>query len=416
VAPTVTAALPEQAAQSAAATPSATNMSLNGLSGWSVPSDWGSAWRPKLAAAKAGTGLAVAALVGDSIGYGYWASNLNSTSWPELLRTSLIAVGGNGGSGFQGQVHSPSVMYNPNSGVPDYYKTVPSNIWTQTGTWSPLATPWVYGPGTGSLMANSNGAQLSSTFVGSKLGIWYYDSGGAFTVKIDGTTVGTITPGVTNLVKHVGFAAPGGAVTSHSWSIAATVVSGTGIGSVICGVEGLADKGVRFDNFSFPGLYAGFVNNSDSPYLSGTFFGGWQNPADLLIYELGINDMGGADPAYPNGTPPDIWAANVQSYLNGVMNTTYGGDARGQTDLLLLFPITNLTGDKHALYNQYKARAVGIADINAMFRTSWNAWQKAGYAGNQADPTKSGNDYNHPSDAGHAFVANQLKPLITALA
>ena len=403
-------------------TVSATNTGLNGLTGWVVPTDWGGYWRAKLAAAKSGRGSAVCALAGDSVGYGYWASNLTSTSWFELLRTKLTNLAGNAGSGFQSQTHSPSVMYNPKSGVPDYYKSVPGNVWTQSAGWTPQVPPYIYGPGGGALMATANGATIFNYVFGSTLGIWYYDGGADFSVQIDGQTVGTVRVGTSYQPVHVAFAVPGGRLDVHSWQITGNYSTSTSRGSTIVGVEGLAPTGVRLDNFSFPGLFSRAYANQDAQ-RSGTYAGGWRNPADLIIYDLGGNDISGQDPNYPGGTPADVWAENVQTYLDGVMNTTYGGSATGQTDVVLLFPVANVGADTNRLYLQYKTRALGVAqsygaallDLNAMFHGSWNAWYQAGFAGNQGDPTRSGTDLNHPSDAGSVFIANQLAALLTPL-
>ncbi|MHA3702945.1 SGNH/GDSL hydrolase family protein [Jatrophihabitans sp. YIM 134969] len=404
-----------------APTVSATNTALDGLSGWDVPKDWGGYWRAKLQAAKAGNGTAVCALAGDSVGFGYWSSNLFATSWFEQLRTKLTAVGGNGGSGFQSQAHTPSVIYNPNSGVPAYYRSVPGNVWSESAGWTPQVPPYIYGPGGGALMAKTNGATVSNYVVGSKLGVWYYDGGANFTVTIDGVKVGTVKVGTSYGPAHVVFDVPNGKVDVHSWTITGNYNATTGRGTSVIGVEGLSATGVRLDNFSFPGLFSRAYANQDDA-RSGTYAGGWRNPADLVIYELGGNDLSGQDPSYPDGTPPDVWAANVQTYLDGVMSNTYGGDATGQTDVVLLFTVANFGGDLHRLYSAYKSRALGIAqtygaallDLNAMFHGSWNAWYKAGYAGNQSDPTRSGTDLNHPSDAGATFIANQLAALVVS--
>jgi hypothetical protein len=401
---------------------SATNSALNGLTGWVVPTDWGSSWRAKLNAASAGQALAVAAVLGDSNSFGYWASDLAQTSWVERLRAMLASVAGNGGSGFQSQARSSTVMYNPNAGVPSYYKSVAANVWAQSAGWRASPVPHNYGPGAGSLEATVAGASVSNFIIGSQLGIWYYDGGADFTVQIDGQTVATVTVGTSNLPIHSVFDVPGGVVGIHSWKIIAGYNATTAVGTTICGVEGLAPTGVRIDNFAFPGLSSAFWNNTDQPVGSGTYAGGFRNPADLVIYELGGIDMVSST-AYAKGMPADTWAQNVESYLAGVMNNTFGGDARGLTDVLFLFPIANSTADVNRLFLQYKARSIGIAqsygaallDMNAMWHSSWNAWQKAGYAGNQAVPKASGTDYNHPSDGGHLWMAQQLLQLLGAL-
>ncbi len=411
------------AVPAALGTPSSVAIQLNGSTGWYVPTDWGQNWRAKLNQAKAGRGLAVCAVLGDSVSFGYWASNLVSTSWPEILRKSLTALAGNGGSGFQSQAHSASVIYNPLSGVPSYYKNVTANVWQESAGWTPQVPPYVYGPGAGSLMCNISGATLANYIDGLQLGIWYYDGGAPFSVSIDGVSVGTVAVGTSYAPAHVTFTAPNNRFDVHYWSISGGYNSSSGLGTSICGVEGLGSNGVRMDNFSFPGLISRATANTDPPYYSGTYAGGWQNPADLIIYELGGNDIVGADPSYPSGTPADVWIQNIQSYLAGVMNNTYGGDARGSTDILFLFPVGNVTADRFRLFGEYKSRIIGLAqsygaavlDVGALFHGSWNAWAKMGYAGNQADPTNAGTDFNHPSDAGHSFVAAQLTPLLTAL-
>ncbi len=389
---------------------SKTNTSLNGQGGWFVPSDWGQSWRAALTSAKAGKGTAVAAVVGDSVSHGYWASDLFKTPWIEVLRKSLTTVGGYGGSGFQSQAYSYTVMYNPGSEVPAYYTSVANNVWTQSANWQGNAN--YYGPGSGSILSTAAGATASNVITGSTLGVWYYDSGAGFTVAIDGTTVGSVSVGSSGTPTLATY--PTGSSGQHSWTI-----TSAGSGTAICGVLGLNPTGARIDNFSFPGLFSSIPNNSDT-YQSGTYMGGWRNPANLIVYELGGDDIVGADPNYTSGTPADQWAANIETYLEGVMDITYGGNSVGKVDVLFLFPLPFLAFDKYHLWNAYKARIIGIAqaygaavfDVGTQFHQSWNGWQSLGYAGNQSNPASNGLDATHPSDAGHALIGSELAKLL----
>lgn len=124
-----------------------------------------------------------------------------------------------------------------------------------------------------------------------------------------------------------------------------------------------------------------------------------------------------------NPTAADRFVKNWEQYLAGVLDNVYGGGTtvQGQTDVLIVNPMMKISSDTvRPTWRQIQARAESLAtvygaaylDIGATLNQSWSRFYNLGYMGNGNDPTTSGSDDVHMSDAGHAYTASQILKVI----
>jgi lysophospholipase L1-like esterase len=113
-------------------------------------------------------------------------------------------------------------------------------------------------------------------------------------------------------------------------------------------------------------------------------------------------------------TNPDVtsgWQRNVQGYLEGLDRRP---DGTLVPDLVFVWPPASATPAIEERYEQLKAASRALAeslgaayvDVQAATQQSWSVWCGSGRAGNENDPTTSGADGGHPSDAGHRVIAD----------
>jgi lysophospholipase L1-like esterase len=436
------------------------------------PETWGGRWLPALAAARADQALARIAVVGDSIGEGLYASDLERTSWAARVTGELQASGGDGGSGFEGMQRSRTFLEGFPAGASRHYLTTPGNAWDQTGGWR---TPqWPHGPAYGALVATEPGSTVSIPFTGTGLVVWYADRGDPWTYSVDGGPERRVVPAGTGAPIHLDL--DGLAAGTHTVRITAESTDGPWLS----GVEGTSERGVRVDNYSIAGLESGAWNNSDE-WRSGELVGGAGAPADLVIYELGGNDalkavrpvgampiagsveVPGAGwqaidvgrlvtgPGIPPGTTvaavdpeastatlsqaptssarapvelvvtntdvAEVWWRNVQGYLAGLERRPGGMPA---PDLVFVWAPASATPEIEERYEQLKTESRVLADslgavfvdVQAATGQPWSSWCGSGRAGNENDPTASGADGGHPSDAGHRYLADLVLSVI----
>jgi lysophospholipase L1-like esterase len=191
-----------------------------------------------------------------------------------------------------------------------------------------------------------------------------------------------------------------------------------GASFAVCGVTGENNTGVVVNNYGLSGAQSNSVSDFSANYLPGSWEGGPNYPADLLIYTLGANDANA-------GVSGDTWATNLRNFLSFVKDGTpiSGSPATGNTDILIMLQHIGTYDTTNLKWQDYAARARTIADsFGAAFlniwplgRNSWNYWNGLGYWGNAAAAGGgAGTDVIHMSDAGHQYVANQLIPILTA--
>jgi hypothetical protein len=374
-----------------------------------VPPGWGQWWRAARNAST--TGKARISVVGGSSSAGYYSSNLRTKGWDGLLRTSLQATYGNGGSGFYSTSLSSTALVarGANSSAQTAYQTA-GNLIGQTGTWSIGGSD--YGPGSNYIFTSTASATLTFTVTGSTIDIYTVAGGGThggWTYAIDGTAAVAVADNGSAQTSIQTTIVSGLSASSHS-----IVLTYAGSGSnylAVCGVSGENGAGVILNNFARYGSRAGNFASPGSGTNS-TWSGGSDYPADLAIMAFGPNDA-------VNGDSGDTWSYNLRQYLTGVKDM---GSAIGATDVLIMLPhigtydASNLRYQDYAVRGRAIAEAYGAAfvDMWTLGRNSWNYWSSLGYWANAGSPGSAGTDQVHPSDAGHQYIANTLLPILTA--
>lgn len=381
-----------------------TNTVQSRLTGIYVPYGWGTrAWRPKLAAqiANPAAGNPIAAIVADSLAH-HACSNPATKSWPALMRAALQSLGGNGGSGYKGAALTTT-------GVTTLAGATAAAAWaaaidTTAGTWS----TGTQGAGNYSITTAVGGSTVTVNFTGTAVD-WFTIEGtvaATYTWAIDGGGATTITPSASNIeVMH---SVTGLSAGNHTLVLTFTGASGT---MFFNGATGRNATGVRVDTFARFGAATGnFVEAYGLGWNGGSK--GTVAP-DLLIFALAANDSTGASSG-------DNWETNIRTFLTDALD---GTGRTGATDVILWLPHIGKLDASQKLFQDYCARARGLADaygaalVNmwAVGRASWNYWNGLGYWGNSSTYSGlTGTDNVHLSDAGHQAVWNAMSPLVTA--
>ncbi len=129
---------------------------------------------------------------------------------------------------------------------------------------------------------------------------------------------------------------------------------------------------------------------------------------DLFVYALGVNDIAAA-------TTPSAYAAYVAYALD------YARAGNPLCDIVMVAPHRGNLPDPGQLYPQFMVELRAIAEsYGAMLvnfwpigKNSYPYWSKLGYFGDDGWDGLAGADPVHPSDAGYAFMASVLTPLLT---
>ncbi|MEU5284114.1 SGNH/GDSL hydrolase family protein [Streptomyces sp. NPDC020755] len=366
-----------------------------------VPPGWGTVWK----AQRAASGLARIVVAGDSLSQGYFASDLTNSSWVGLVRQALQTQYGDGGSGFYSTSRSSAVM-SASAGALAAWEAN-NSIATLTGTWTLGALN--FGPGITFIQA---AAAATATFQVSGSIVKIFNISGAapragFTYTIDGGAAVPVpvTIGPTGVqVTTVTGLTEGEHTVTIGWDGAVSEIL------YLVGVAGENTAGVVVDNLARAGSRSSHWANGNilnSPYNGGTGY-----PADLVICSLGLNDAA-------NAVTGADWSANMGTYLRAVRAAH-----DGETDILLLLHHIGDYGSTAgaAAYHTYAAQfqslaaAYGAATVNlwAQGRNSWDYWNGLGYWGDGTTPGPAGTDLVHASDAGHAYIASQVLPILTS--
>ncbi|MFB7027187.1 MULTISPECIES: SGNH/GDSL hydrolase family protein [unclassified Streptomyces] len=373
-----------------------------------IPSDWGKNWRAKRDAAA--TGKARLVVVGGSFSQGYYASDMNNTSWVGLVRQSLQNQYGDGGSG---------ALTASRTGV--YYShAVATPLWETNGSFATTTGSWNtgsnnYGPGGSYIVTERVGASATFKVRGSTVHIYYVvgnasaTSRASFTYTIDGGAPTTVTPPVTGPWGISKATSTGLTDDLHTVKITwAGTADNTNQFVSICSVNGENSTGVIVDNFAKYGAASSYYAGIAASDLNADWNGGISYPGDLVIYAAAPNDVSA-------GVTAADWAKNVAKYFSSVRAVD-----SGKTDLVLLLPHIGKRDASVFVYHDYVAKARGLAEaygaafVNlwALGRSSWDYWSSLGYWGTASNPGAAGSDPIHPSDAGHAYVANAILPLL----
>lgn len=373
-----------------------------------IPAGWGKTWADALAGARAGTGLARLAIVGDSIATGYFASDLIDTSWAGLVSAELQSDAGDGGSGFIGAAFSTpfhASQASTSSTLRDAWATNPG-CWAVTGTWG-VATG-TCGPGGTAIRTQTAGATATITVRGRYLTVYTVPNAGGnadWTYAVDGGTPVAV------------------ADSGASWSARATTIdagdegehevviayNGDGVKYLyLTGIAARNTTGVVVDRYVRPGGTSATWQTDGLNHASNS--GGSARPADLIIFCCGLND------AYAN-TSGDAFAQAVRKTFDAWRD---GGSLTGTVDILILLPHVGKFDTTNYLWGAYVDRLRGLAesygaavvDVWAAARNSWNRWNAAGMWGSTTTPGGAGTDNAHLSDAGNRAIADLIIPTI----
>lgn len=403
-----------------------------------LPKGWGDKWKAKLALAGAGQSLARIAWVGDSVLAGAWCSDLENKNLPGLINAQLQAKYGDGGSGYSSSWRTDLIL--ANAGY------TPLGRWTLAGTWA--ANPSVLdGPGGNHIRAGSANATATKVVRGTTVIVTLFSgnsaSFGSYTVTIDGVVQGSAVSTNTGTQGIIRRTFTGLSAGNHTVVVTATDANGSTTYLFLCGIEAVNASGVVTHNYargSYPSQVFNNVSGASYVYTDGSTFGGasvgsfgaaghWsggrKNPADLVVWGLGLNDsrfgLGGS-----TIVTPDAFASNLERFLAGVRDgdgTNYDS-LNPDTEIMLMAPHAGsptFQGGTVRYYANYceqmraMAEVYGCAFINVwqMAGNNYKAWLDAGYFGTNANGLGgAGTDAVHPSDAGFAQMAAMVSPYI----
>lgn len=369
-----------------------------------IPNGWGSNWKTAR-----NNNAATLAVVGASSSLGYYASNLRSTGWVDLLRTALQNQYGNGGSGYKGSALTSAVQVA--DGVPAAATTAyttAGNLATLVGSWSVGGNS--YGPGAKYVFTSTLGDSYTDTVSGTIIDIFVVAGTTSphttYSYQIDGGAVVNVpTTGTTDNIQRT-------TITGLSNGPHTVVLKHAGTGGQFVSIIGMAGRnptGITVNNFARYGSRAANFAAADST-TNTDWNGAFQYPANLVILTHGPNDA-------LNNDSGDTWAKNMRIIMERIRNN---GGATGTTDLMIMLPNVGTFDSTTNIYQDYVARARGLAEgFNAAFvdiwtlgRNSWNYWESLGYWANASVPGTAGTDSVHPSDAGHQFIYNTVLPII----
>ncbi len=407
-----------------------------------IPEGFGQSLRPKLAAAQAGTGKITYAVVADSIGQGCYGSTFALGSFAARVGASLRGAdlsASDGGSGFTGSAYTKTYL-DKLTGAATVSSFYAPELWTLAGT-TDIEIPSLSnanfsadGPGAVCLQMAA-GATATATVRGTTVTVWGRQLDGnaqTYSIQIDGGAVNSYTTAVAKGIWRQTFSglAPG----AHTVKVTATTPGAANI-FYLNGFKGENASGVVVDNYAVSGMasfaYNGVTGNqsafngvttSASSGLYGPaidWSGGVQNPADVLVYALAWND---AD----NARLLDRFAHDVNLALYAFRNS--GQDK----EIAVVVPHLGKAGEGKTFaagkgYNaEYAARlralasAYGAAFVNfheiGQCNSDWWASRGYGSVGKTAPGAVAANvaawDGAHQSDAGAAFMASTLLPVL----
>jgi lysophospholipase L1-like esterase len=356
------------------------NLTVNGqlikdnvtTSGVYFPTNWGVNWKSKLS--NTATSNATIAILGDSITYGFDASDLTTrtsgNSYSGVLRNSLQSLYGDGGSGYI------SVNMGLGFGTIGSYTSANTGVST-TGTWTTQSGD---GPASANIYTNTLNSTATFAYVrGSTIVVYfsYAPNVGTFTVTIDGTNMGTVT--ATSGSFSIGTSSYTVSAGTHTVLITSTSSGASGYVSLF-GVRGTNPTGVIVDNYGYSGQTSGGVltgNNGSFGYGGVVpYSGGNSMRCDLFIYALGVND---ARALSGYATTADIYGSNVSTTFEYIRNNP-AFTSTGSTDIMIMMPHIGTSQSTGPNYYLLMERAMSMASsyggafvsMGTIYKNSYN--------------------------------------------
>lgn len=392
--------------------------------GINLPIGWNANYKAKLS--QSSTSLVKIGLMGDSISAGSYCSNQLpnrlGTGLCNKLQSSLQNVYGDGGSGFVHVAQSPSFAGN------NLYSSsvLPVNITNITYSFNASIGSTFAGSST--LNANAIFSAIRGTSVSVFLFVGPSNSTVVNVTIADGSTIisnknyntlnAAVGPfgGSTYMTEYI---VTGLTTNEHTVTITNTA---SGIMNVV-GVSGYNSTGIVINNFSVPGqslTNCQTLNNANPTvgniydYSGGNYFNSLNS--DLIIFSLLANDA---------STDPVTWKTNFSTLVKRYrLNTSQ--------DFLVLVQNTgtydstnNLASDRMMMNSSVPVFGCGYIDINTIlgknnyqYAISQGFWSLGTASfGPVAPMGSSGTTVNnsntiHPSDVGHAAIANVILPYL----
>jgi lysophospholipase L1-like esterase len=394
-----------------------------------IPPEWGSiGWTA--ASRQAGIRPVVVADWVDSI-YTFfasrWAANqvAAATALEGLIMSYLQGRYGDGGSGFFSTFNVDGVTAGSASGV-----AASGAGGNGAGGWDKVAQgmnsnalfPHVAASGVTLTDPNVRGSAIDMLWIpGTAAGITFqYNIDGAGLVQVANTVgavtgIGKTTVGVAAGTHQLVIVANGGQPFIMGW----TGRNPTGILPVRLGHAGRTSNDLTTAGFGYPAAQTTGLTSIPGAVISGTQVQTqqaanlWPQPIDLLLIQLGINDVA------ISATAPQTFAANISQAID------IAKGANSACEVIITMAHRGNTADANDLYSDYCGRARGIAETYAAaFFSYWaGSFGRNNYgymAGQQfwGDGTADGlpgADAVHPSNIGHAAMFAKLRASLPLL-
>ncbi len=364
------------------------------------PPGWGATWRSALA--QASIRPVKVCVLSDSIGVGEIGTNWLTDGWVGLMKASLQATYGDGGSGFIS--HNYRAAGNPGGGQV-----------TTTGAWTDVDNEGGLSKRSLKPTTPGNGATITMPVRGTSIDMWFRTDAtfGTFHYQIDGGSFVAVPLNITAQVLKVSVSVSAG---NHTVVVRATTGDGR-----FYGCAGRNATGVIVHNISVSGeLLAQLGDNTTGitvtdPATNTMAYRSMQaaSPVDLVILSLGINDvlLDVDDTTFRT----NIW--NALASL-GVGLQAFGPNSTTRPELIV---IAENVGDGDILsgFSQWERDWIELRSILAAYaeasgalfvdmwgvgRRTWAYWQSIVAWGNgNTDPL-------HPNDFGHQLYFNALAP------
>jgi lysophospholipase L1-like esterase len=317
--------------------------------------------------------------IGDSITRGEFTSDEPNTAWACVLRKSLQAKYGNAGEGF----------------INVYEGTLPAGSHSRVT----FGAGWALSPGSksgfGGCYANSTGATtpLTINFTGDKFTIIYTKgpTGGNADVKIDGTSIGTLSCTGATITFNNYQTFTGLTVGAHVLTIVPANTTQVWVQGILAEISA---TGVQVHRIGYSGYVSGDWNNANTK-------ASWAGkPPHLAIIALGINDGG-------TGVSLTTYKNNMEALVQHFISV-------GSSVILLPY-MTSGSGWATAWPNYVKVNYelskkynTGLIDIYQAWGKSYTFAQTRGLYGPATNDFTgaSGSNTAHPGDKGHRYIAS----------
>jgi hypothetical protein len=368
--------------------PEPTTLSTSAPTAVDIPGGWGS--KIQKALSEASTRLVRVKQFGDSIGSGYSAGAFADTYFEKFV-DHLKTIGGDGGTGLLTSNVSPTFS--------EAYGTtqlVARITMANKATWQ----PFTQGYGGSTIMNYSADVLTIANARGRTIDIYYesYAAGPLVTVKINGSTVGTIDTNAAALNRKWTFAVPGETVDGYTITLECPIYT------IFHAIDIYNATGVTGHNMAKAGATA-IGYNGEIMYTGGAASGLYAAtddvPCDLLIMEY-------------SGANEANQGVSIADYRSHVATVIVANRKVRDCDVICIASSPQASADPANQYWIYPEALAEIAEANgAAFLNMWREFPRID-ADKYASGLYTSADATHPNTLGHAWIADQLIALVSA--